>query len=314
MRKLSHLMDPDFIFDENYNYQASNKLFQRQNHPSNKETAINMTNKILKQCLKSSTNPTLFLDKSSSGSENQEFCSENQTFFKQESNKSKSEEFSIASMPAKLENIDGYDDRLNLHVNFDNLRNFENMEKTTQNDINSPTVIEKTLESSFRNDVSEINERPQENSSKYTQKDHALHELQLKDAILRQNLSKMRKCIEELKQDLDDQKKKNEALLKGREKVDYYKNICKIIEKITKDALYIKKANKEIQNYENSMKKIKRENQEVKARNIELELVLKEILFEKEYQKNVTPQKNNNTNKPLQNITNCPRNQNMFNK
>jgi len=217
-------------------------------------------------------------------------------------------------MPAKLENIDGYDDRLNLHVNFDNLRNFENMEKTTQNDINSPTVIEKTLESSFRNDVSEINERPQENSSKYTQKDHALHELQLKDAILRQNLSKMRKCIEELKQDLDDQKKKNEALLKGREKVDYYKNICKIIEKITKDALYIKKANKEIQNYENSMKKIKRENQEVKARNIELELVLKEILFEKEYQKNVTPQKNNNTNKPLQNITNCPRNQNMFNK
>ena len=75
------------------------------------------------------------------------------------------------------------------------------------------------------------------------------------------------------------------------------------------------KTNKELQNYEMVMKKIKKENKELKKRNIELELVLKEILFEKEYQKNLTPQKMNQKNtKPLQNITNCLKNQNNFNK
>ena len=75
------------------------------------------------------------------------------------------------------------------------------------------------------------------------------------------------------------------------------------------------KTNKELQNYEMVMKKLKKENKEVKKRNIELELVLKEILFEKEYRKNLTPQKvNQKNNKPLQNITNCLKNQNNVNK
>ena len=59
------------------------------------------------------------------------------------------------------------------------------------------------------------------------------------------------------------------------------------------------------------MKKIKKENQELKARNIELELVLKEILFEQEChnQRKESPKKTNiKQNKPLQNITNCPKN------
>lgn len=74
------------------------------------------------------------------------------------------------------------------------------------------------------------------------------------------------------------------------------------------------KTNKELQNSEMAMKKIKKENKELKKRNIELELVLKEILFEKEYHKNLTPQKINQKNtKPLQNITNCPKSQNNFN-
>ena len=69
------------------------------------------------------------------------------------------------------------------------------------------------------------------------------------------------------------------------------------------------KNNKELQAYEAGMKKIKKENLELKARNVELELVLKEILFEKELKKKESPKNfNRNKNKPLQNITNCPKN------
>ena len=216
MRRLSYLMEPELIVDENYNYHASNKLFQRQKN-SEKENAINMTNKILSLCHKSATNPNLYLSKSSS-SENEEFCSENQAFFNEELNRSKSDEFSIASMPAKLENFNRNDS--NNQRNLESLLNLERTELNGQiDDLNSPIRIEKTLESSFRNEISEGNDKSQVNSSKYTQKDHALHELQLKDAIHRQNLSKMRKFIEELKQEVDEQKMKNETLLKQREMV-----------------------------------------------------------------------------------------------
>ena len=124
-------------------------------------------------------------------------------------------------MPAKLENFNKNDS--NNQRNLESLLNLEKTELTRQtDDLNSPILIEKTLESSFRNDVSEANDKSQVNSSKYTQKDHALHELQLKDAIHRQNLSKMRKFIEELKQEVDEQKMKNETLLREREMVLYY--------------------------------------------------------------------------------------------
>ena len=63
-----------------------------------------------------------------------------------------------------------------------------------------------------------------ENLVRNPQKDKVLHELQLKDAIHRQNLGKMRRFIDELKKELDECKGKNEILLKERENV-YYRRI-----------------------------------------------------------------------------------------
>lgn len=58
------------------------------------------------------------------------------------------------------------------------------------------------------------------------------------------------------------------------------------------------KTNKELQNYENTINKLKKENQELKSRNKELELVLKEILFEKECNRsNAGNQKNHERTK-----------------
>ena len=246
MRKLSYLMDADQILEENYNYHDSNKLFYKHKEQNAKESAINMTNKILNQCQKAMTNPSFFQERSSFLSENDEFCSE-QAYLHKDLNKSKSEEFSIVSMPAKLENLEGFDGFNFAHGNF---------EKSPKNQKNSNIIIEKTLESTDRDqrlleheeedlNIEKSSDIFQENSEilnfkegnahmniaeynenlvRNPQKDKVLHELQLKDAIHRQNLGKMRRFIDELKKELDECKGKNEILLKERENV-YYRRI-----------------------------------------------------------------------------------------
>ena len=232
-------------FNENYNYNESNKLFFRHKENFKKENTINMTNKILNQCKKTHTNSEFFEEKSSFLSENEEFCSENQAFLQRDLlNKSKSEEFSIVSMPAKLGNFERLDSSLeeihtgtsikNLMKSKDDRRNFDFRKKISKETSNFQK--ENLKESSnFRKEssfiessgsfceekcgkITEICEKQEKNKLK----NPILHELQLKDAIQRQNLGKMRKCIEDLKQELEEIKAKNEILLKDREKVVYF--------------------------------------------------------------------------------------------
>lgn len=195
MRKLSNLMEGDQFFnDENYNYNDSSKLFYRHKDPVHKDFR-NMTNKILNQCQKNPKEHSLILERSPYLSEREEFCSENQ----QELNKSKSEEFSIVSMPAKLE----------LH---DKIEPFSEIFQNSELDI-----MEGSLDSSMKEERPQQMQNNDENLENFQQK--ALHELHLKDAIHRQNQGKMRKYIEELKLELDKIKTKQKTLLFEREKV-----------------------------------------------------------------------------------------------
>lgn len=110
-RKLSNIMCPELNENENYNYHNSKKLFFKRKSPE-KQEKNNFTNKILQRCQNSSVDLSQFQENLiqnqdfSAFSENEEFCSENQALQNEFSINSNSEEFSVASMPAKLENVE----------------------------------------------------------------------------------------------------------------------------------------------------------------------------------------------------------------
>lgn len=108
-RKLSNIMCVEPNDQENYNYHNSKKLFFKRKSPE-KHEKNNFTNKILERCQNSSVDLRQFQEKPlenhdfSAFSEKEEFCSENLALHNDFSLNSHSDEFSVASMPAKLEN------------------------------------------------------------------------------------------------------------------------------------------------------------------------------------------------------------------
>lgn len=65
------------------------------------------------------------------------------------------------------------------------------------------------------------------------------------------------------------------------------------------------KTKNELKKFENSFNRQKKENKQLKIRNAELEMVLKELLFEKETKKKSSDKENiKKFSNPLENITN----------
>lgn len=210
MRKLSNLMNSQAMHEtENYNYHDSNKLVFRRKSPNKykNDPAYNMTNKILNQCSKFSSEIVQMNADYSMMSENEEFCMESKTLYHRDSDENSNlQEYSIVSLPAKFENLDFEGIRQKKSFPFEkneylcSLKEEEPLSKTSlKNDLLEKETL-KTDKLVYENgNINKKNLSQQENNE--------------------EKILKMASEIEELKKKNEAYKSKNEELLKENENV-----------------------------------------------------------------------------------------------